>query len=140
MQSLLNSIKYTSSIEPDDIRKNLKMKTVLRFVQAKEENPNLTKDQICKKIGISDSSLKRTMKDLNMKSFYRHDVPVNKRNKKKDNNKDNENQNEMIKEIQQRTNKKNIKEIKGGFPSSNVKDYDAYKDLEEMNKNLLGNK
>lgn len=31
-------------------------------------------------IGISDSSLKRIMKDLNMKSFYRHEVPVNKRN------------------------------------------------------------
>ncbi len=29
-------------------------------------------------IGISDSSLKRIIKDLNMKSFYRHEVPVNK--------------------------------------------------------------
>jgi hypothetical protein len=28
-------------------------------------------------IGISDSSLKRTMKDLNMKSFYHHEVHVN---------------------------------------------------------------
>jgi DNA-binding MarR family transcriptional regulator len=54
------------------------MKKVLQFVQALEENPNLTKSQICKKIGISDSSLKR-----NMKSFYRHDVPVNKRKPKK---------------------------------------------------------
>ncbi len=30
-------------------------------------------------IGISDSSLKRIMKDLNMKSFYRHKVPVNRK-------------------------------------------------------------
>ncbi len=30
-------------------------------------------------IGISDSSLKRIMKDLNMKSFYRHEVPVNRK-------------------------------------------------------------
>jgi len=49
MQSLLNSIKYTSSIEPQDIGKNLKMKKVLRFVQTLEENPNLTKNQICQK-------------------------------------------------------------------------------------------
>ncbi len=30
-------------------------------------------------IGISDSSLKRIMKDLNMKSFYRHEAPVNRK-------------------------------------------------------------
>jgi Zn-dependent peptidase ImmA (M78 family) len=88
MQSLLNSIKYTSSIEPEDIRKNLKMKTVLKFGEELEKDPKndngkrLTKSQICKKIGISDSSLKRNMKDLNMKSFYRHDVPVNKKKPK----------------------------------------------------------
>lgn len=79
MQEQLNSIKYTSTIVPDDIRKNMLMKKVLVFVQAKEEHPELTKPQICKMIGISDSSLKRIMKDLNMKSFYRHDVPVNKK-------------------------------------------------------------
>ncbi len=79
MQDQLNSIKYTSTIVPDDIRKNMLMKKVLVFVQAKEEHPELTKPQICKMIGISDSSLKRIMKDLNMKSFYRHEVPVNRK-------------------------------------------------------------
>ncbi len=54
------------------------MKKVLVFVQAKE-HPELTKQQLCKMIGISDSSLKRFMKDLNMKSFYRHEVPVNRK-------------------------------------------------------------
>jgi hypothetical protein len=38
------------------------MKNVLVFVQAKEERPELTKPQLCKMIGISDSSLKRIMK------------------------------------------------------------------------------
>ncbi len=80
MQDQLNSIKYTSTIVPDDIRKNMLMKKVLAFVQAKEEHPELTKPQLCKLIGISDSSLKRIMKDLNMKSFYRHEVPVNRKN------------------------------------------------------------
>jgi hypothetical protein len=55
------------------------MKKVLAFVQAKEEHPELTKPQLCKMIGISDSSLKRIMKDLNMKSFYHHEVPVNRK-------------------------------------------------------------
>ncbi len=46
------------------------MKKVLVFVQAKER-------QLCKMIGISD--IKHIMKDLNMKSFYRHEVPVNRK-------------------------------------------------------------
>ncbi len=45
----------------------------------KEENPDLTKPQLFNMIGISDSSLKRIMKDLNMKSFYRHEAPVNRK-------------------------------------------------------------
>jgi hypothetical protein len=55
------------------------MKKVLVFVQAKEEHHELTKPQLCKMIGISDSSLKRIMKDLSMKSFYSHQVPVNRK-------------------------------------------------------------
>jgi hypothetical protein len=55
------------------------MKKVIVLVQAKEEHPELTKPHLCKMIGISDSNLKRTMKDLNMKSFYRHEVPVNRK-------------------------------------------------------------
>jgi hypothetical protein len=43
MQNQLNSIKYTSAIVPGDIRKNMLMKKVLVFVQAKEEHPELTK-------------------------------------------------------------------------------------------------
>lgn len=76
-------------MEPEEIRKNLQMQTVLKFVEEfakapKDDNgKRLTKSKICKKIGISDSSLKRTMKDLDIKSFYRHNVPVNKRKTKK---------------------------------------------------------
>ncbi len=79
MQDQFNSIKCMSKIMPDDIRKNMLMKKVLIFVQAKEDHPELTKPQLCKMIWISDSSLKRIMKDLNMKSFYRHEVPVNRK-------------------------------------------------------------
>ncbi len=30
------------------------MNTVFQFFQAKEKNPDLSKNQICKKVGISD--------------------------------------------------------------------------------------
>ncbi len=43
MQDQLNSIKYTSTIVPDDTRKNMLMKKILVFIQAKEEHPELTK-------------------------------------------------------------------------------------------------
>jgi hypothetical protein len=58
MPDQVNSIKYTSTIVPDDTRKNMLMKKVLVFVHAKER-PELTKPQLCKVIGISGSSLKR---------------------------------------------------------------------------------
>jgi hypothetical protein len=68
-----------------------------------------------------------------MKSFYRDDVPNNKRKPKKKTNSQNE-----IKEIQpNKTNKKKEKEIKGGFQTFNIND--EYKEIEEMNKNLLRN-
>jgi hypothetical protein len=50
------------------------------FVQAKEEYHELTKPQLCKMIGIiKNSRIKCIMKDLNMKSFYRREVPVNRK-------------------------------------------------------------
>jgi hypothetical protein len=78
MQDQLDSIKHTRTIVPDDIRKYMLMKKVLVFVQSKEEHPELTKPQLCKMIGISDSSLKRIMKNSNKKSFC-HEVPVNRK-------------------------------------------------------------
>ena len=79
MLDQLNSIKSKSTIVPDDIRKNMLMKKVLVFVQTKKEHPKLTKPKLCEMIGISDSSLKRIMKDLNIKSFYRYEVPINRK-------------------------------------------------------------
>ncbi len=55
MQDQLNSIKYTSTIVPDDIRKNMLMIKVLVVVQEKGKHPELTKPQLLKMIGISDS-------------------------------------------------------------------------------------
>ncbi len=88
------------------------------FVQAKEEHPELTKSQLCKMIGISDSSLKRIMKDLNMKSFYRHEVPVNR--KKTDTKIDKKN-NKSTKKLSLRGGAiVNIKEVRGFISPNDI--------------------
>ena len=79
----LKDIKTLSSIQPEYIRKYDRMDIVIKFMQAKKEHPDYDKNQVCSLIGVSDSYLKRVMKDLDIKSFYRHDIPVNKKNNKK---------------------------------------------------------
>jgi len=83
-ERLFENIKASSSIvHPDDIRKFYRLDVVARFAQAKAEHPDYRKHQLCALIGVSDSYLKRVMKDLDIKSFYRHDIPVNTPKKKK---------------------------------------------------------
>jgi hypothetical protein len=79
----LKDIKTLSSIQPEHIRKYDRMDIVIKFIQAKKEHPDYNKNQLCALIGVSDSYLKRVMKDLDIKSFYRHDIPINKKNNKK---------------------------------------------------------
>jgi hypothetical protein len=79
----LKDIKTLSSIQPEHIRKYDRMDIVIKFMQAKKEHPDYKKNQLCALIGVSDSYLKRVMKDLDIKSFYRHDIPINKKNNMK---------------------------------------------------------
>src|SRR5215469_17517082 len=81
---LFESIKTLSSIQPEHIRKYDRMEVVIRFMQAKKDHPDYKKNQICALIGVSDSYLKRVMKDLDIKSFYRYDIPVHRRRSKKE--------------------------------------------------------
>jgi hypothetical protein len=86
MDNLLK-IKNVKSITVDDLSKNYKIEYISKFQNAyKEDLLNLTKidpkdkskkvrktqQELCKEIGISVTTLKRYMKDLGMKSFYRH--------------------------------------------------------------------
>src|SRR6185436_7937571 len=74
---LFEDIKTLSIILPEQIRRYDRMEVVVKFMQAKKDHPDYTKTQLCALIGVSDSYLKRVMKDLDIKSFYRHDIPVN---------------------------------------------------------------
>src|SRR5215470_13209313 len=76
---LFESIKALSTIQPKQIRRYDRMDVVVKFMRAKKEHPNYKKNQLCALIGVSDSHLKRVMKDLDVQSFYRHDIPANKK-------------------------------------------------------------
>src|SRR5215469_10505918 len=80
---ILEQIKTLSSILADQIRRYDRMEVVVKFMQAKKEHPDYRKNQLCALVGVSDSYIKKVMKDLDIKSFYRHDIPVNIKKKKK---------------------------------------------------------
>ena len=92
MDNLLK-IKNIKSITVDDLSKNYKIEYIAKFQNAYKEDllsstdKRKTKQQICKENGISDTTLKRYMKDLGMKSFYRHNYPEHT-NKNEENSKE----------------------------------------------------
>lgn len=68
----LNTIVYRKDkhITPDEYLYDFKMEYITKFRKAHLEEPMIKKRPLCKKIGLSESTLNRFMKDLNMKSFY----------------------------------------------------------------------
>ena len=99
MDNLLK-IKNVKSLTVDDLSKNYKIEYISKFQNAfKEDLLNLTKidpkdkskkvrktqQELCNEIGISVTVLKRYMKDLGMKSFYRHTQTEHTKNVKRKN-------------------------------------------------------
>ena len=139
MNDLLK-IKNVRSITVNDLSNNYKMIYINKFQSAFTEdliNPTKTdpktnkkvrktKEELCKEIGLSDTTLKRYMKDLGIKSFYRRDhtkTYVKSKNTKKDDKEDIVKTTEMKK-------KSKPKKIKNN-DVSNVEDM-----YEKMNNNL----
>jgi predicted DNA-binding protein (UPF0251 family) len=73
---LFNAINDLGDMSPDKIKRFYQMKDIIKFAQLKSENRGVKQAELAKKMGTSKSSLQRTRKDLNLSSFYRHDVPV----------------------------------------------------------------
>ncbi len=114
---ILKDIKALSTIQPEHIRKYDRMDVVVKFMQAKKEHPDYNKNQLCALIGVSHSYLKRIMKDLDIKSFYRHDIPINKTYKKKSNKNNEKNHTSVRIEdtiIKSKNKRESSKNIKGG--------------------------
>src|SRR5438093_11635710 len=74
--SLLEKIDNLSTMDPNSIKKVFQLNQMLDFATLKSENPRMKQDELCKLMNTSKSVLQRTRKDLNMSSFYRHDVPI----------------------------------------------------------------
>jgi transcriptional regulator with XRE-family HTH domain len=104
----LNKLKLLSEITPEKISNAYKTNLIIKFMNIKLEQPNLSQNQICSKLGISSSTIKRIRQDLNVKSPYRYDIPLKtKKSKKVEITKDTE----PLKEKKQ-TNKLKVKKIK----------------------------
>lgn len=72
-----------TKMNPQDIHTYYNINIVHQFFNAKSEHPNDTKRQLCKRMGISESTLLRIMKDNDIQSPYRYRVPINKNKNKK---------------------------------------------------------
>jgi hypothetical protein len=62
------------NLTPELFAKSEKYRTLLRFSEARRQNPRATQSQICKSIGTSSSSIERIRTDLNISSPYRYSV------------------------------------------------------------------
>lgn len=119
----LNEFKLLSEINPEDITKVHKINIIFKFMNIKAAQPNLTQEQICKKLGISSSTIKRIRQDLNVKSPYRYDVPL--KSKKSTNTTKNV-------EINKETKKLNVKKTKEKVGYGDNKLFDVDKAIEEV--------
>src|SRR5437773_837849 len=79
----LDDVMRRAQMDPNDIIKHSKLLQMMKFQQAKEDNPHLNQEQLCSLIGTSKSKVYRNQMDLNMDSFYRHKVPLKHRRKPK---------------------------------------------------------
>src|SRR3977135_3891129 len=79
----LDDVMRRADMDPNDIIKHSKLLQMLKYQQAKDENPNLNQQQLCGLIGTSKSKVYRNRIDLNMDSFHRYKVPVKHRSKPK---------------------------------------------------------
>lgn len=76
LEDRLLNIDKLEDVNPENIRRMYKLKTMLDFMEAKDQNKKLSQKEICSKLGISKSTLYRTRRDLDMGSLNRYDVPV----------------------------------------------------------------
>lgn len=83
MVDRLKMIKLSKGITPDDIRMYEKSSLINKFLEARSNNPSLTKREICNKINVSERALDRTRKDLELPSFYRYDIAISRSGGKK---------------------------------------------------------
>ena len=78
-----DNITKSHSINSNDLNRVYKLDRCCEFMEMKYNNPKLTQKEICRKLGFSDSTIKRYRDDINMDSPYRRNNNKNKKPKHK---------------------------------------------------------
>ena len=73
----LSQIPRTSNIDSNLIFRQYKLHQMCKFMEIKNDNPKMTQKEICSNLGLSDRTIARYRKDINMQSPYR--LNANKR-------------------------------------------------------------
>ena len=127
-----DNINKSHSIHPNDLIRVYKLDRCCDFMEEKYNNPKLTQKEICKKLGFSDSTIKRYRDDIQMVSPYRRNNNKKKTPKQKpptvtENISRNENTKPVIDEssknkiIEKRLKNRLKNELKGGnIPNSHT--------------------
>src|SRR3981189_3036645 len=72
----LDDVMRRADMDPNDILVHSKLQLMLKYQQAKDDNPKLNQHQICGFFGTSKSKIYRNRIYFNMDSFHRYRVPV----------------------------------------------------------------
>ena len=67
----LNEIIKNSTMDPNMLTKNYKLKLMNDFMNIKYQNPKMTQSEISSQLNMSSSTIKRYRNDINMLSPYR---------------------------------------------------------------------
>ena len=67
----LSQIPRTANIDSNLIFRQYKLHQMCKFMEVKNNNPKMTQKEICSNIGLSDRTIARYRKDINMESPYR---------------------------------------------------------------------
>ena len=118
------------SIESNDIIRTFKLDRCCDFMEEKYNNPKLTQKEICNRLQISDSTIRRFRDDINMNSPYR----MNNNKKKTHKQKPPTVTENISKSVTNKKSKNNI--IKGG----NISDIHIISDKELLDHTFESNK
>ena len=105
----ISNIVEEGSLDGSLIQRRTKLEKIAIFMEIKLEHPEYTNKEICNAMQISPSTMNRIRKDLAVKSPYRYDIQSNRKIAKSINT---ETQTAQNNKIEQKFNKKSIKNLK----------------------------
>ena len=138
----LNEINKNSTMDPNMLTKNYKLKLMNDFMNIKYQNPKMTQSEISSELNMSSSTIKRYRNDINMLSPYRINPNNTKKRSKKtkiDNNGDlkrpqmtsNDSETNSKEPVKNKKNK-----LKGGGIQENIEINEHYLDKILKNNNI----